>query len=297
MISNETMLLLKDMDIDVMEFNLLSDALSKRISQIPAIDKPLFNSVEDIVNLWNPENIDVDIVKYEYDGIINREYDIEICIIFSIIKQSGTKENLQAYIEHWLEGAIAIWERCEVKGRPVNVQIMMDEGKEYIERLYALKREKESIFDSLPLENAEELNVGIFWYFNDKVEIEHIEKISKSSNFFDIGNNEICINPQKDHMGMWYGYCDYDAVVNPEIISKYGDVDYNYYPRGRVTYYVNRKTKKQYYLVLTDKCFMRDKGIQNKIKSAFNLNGHVVRFETDSHYTCHNCREADGETK
>lgn len=147
-------------------------------------------------------------------------------------------------------------------------------------------------FESLRLKNTDKLNVGIFWYFNNNVEIEHIEQVSKSSNLFDVGKNEVFVNPQKDHIGIWYevNSAFKPRIMRADIISKYGNVEHNYYPRGRVTYYVNTKTNRQYYLVLLDKCFLNDKAVQDKIKSAFCLYNRSVKFETDGHYTCCQCR-------
>lgn len=145
-------------------------------------------------------------------------------------------------------------------------------------------------FYNLILESADDLTVGIFWYYKDNVEIESIEHVSKSSNIFKVSSDEIFINPHKDHIGIWYSN-PMKKIVKPEIINKYGNVAHNHYPRGRVTYYVNKSTREQYYLVLMDQCLFQNKAVQSKVKAAFNLSGNRIEFETDSHYICNLCQK------
>jgi hypothetical protein len=140
------------------------------------------------------------------------------------------------------------------------------------------------------LEGTYDLNVGLFWILDRIVQIEYSEYISRNSAVYEIGSDEVFINPQKDHIDTWYKTHTQDSkAVRENIIKKYGNADYNYYPRGRVTYYVNKKKMESYYLVLIDKCFVRNKAMQNKVIAAFGLSG-KVKFDTDSHYICAGCK-------
>jgi hypothetical protein len=113
------------------------------INQLPNEDKPLFDNIFNIINEWDPEQEESvnGLMLKGADGFEYLQYATEICAIFSIIKQGGTKENLQAYIKCWFESALDIWQRCDVKGRPDNLQSILVEGEEYIQRLYALMTE------------------------------------------------------------------------------------------------------------------------------------------------------------
>lgn len=63
------------------------------------------------------------------------------------------------------------------------------------------------------------------------------------------------------------------------------NVEYDYYPRGRVM--MNTKIKK--FVVVGDPCLMTD-SIKEKIIDYYNLPKSTI-FDTDEHYTCHNCRK------
>jgi hypothetical protein len=140
------------------------------------------------------------------------------------------------------------------------------------------------------IDTFENITVGLFWYFNNELQVEYKEYASKSSRILYVGASEVFINPEKDHISIWYAtYNQVAKTVRDEIIKKYGNVDYTYYPRGRVIYYVNKKTKQRNYLVLLDKCYLNDKNVHNQIIDAFGLSG-KVKFTTDGHYKCNECK-------
>ena len=86
------------------------------------------------------------------------------------------------------------------------------------------------------------------------------------------------IQSPEDHINLWRDY--------QRIVPEFKKVDYTYYPRGRVM--MNTKIKK--YVVCCDKCLLTDE-IKKEIISHFNLPRDAVVWDTDEHYTCHQCDE------
>jgi hypothetical protein len=123
--------LLKGMGFDTTIYDAMTSLESEqKISQLSNDDKVLFNNIETIVNEWNFEKQWLTYMKD--DVIISRQYEKEMCAIFLIIKQGGTTAHVQKYIEWWVQDAIDIYETLP------DFQTIMDEGKEYIEKLYTL---------------------------------------------------------------------------------------------------------------------------------------------------------------
>lgn len=63
------------------------------------------------------------------------------------------------------------------------------------------------------------------------------------------------------------------------------NLDYDYYPRGRVVY----DSKSDKYYLYADPCIRKDQNSLNKIIDEFNLPSGKVVVRDDDHYRCHNC--------
>jgi hypothetical protein len=62
------------------------------------------------------------------------------------------------------------------------------------------------------------------------------------------------------------------------------EVEYEEPPRGRVVY----DTKTQQFILLADRCILRDNGIVSKIKSQMSL-PNDTKVDQDNHYRCFAC--------
>lgn len=63
------------------------------------------------------------------------------------------------------------------------------------------------------------------------------------------------------------------------------DTEYEEFPRGRVTF--NKRT--QTFLLLADKCILRDKQMLGQVMTAMNLPVDRTIMDSDSHYRCFRC--------
>lgn len=86
----------------------------------------------------------------------------------------------------------------------------------------------------------------------------------------------------KDSDNTHYDYWSVLRRLYPELRN----VDYDYYPRGRVVY----SSKEDKYYVYLDKCLKNMKNI-NSILSELKLPTRKVEISDDEHYQCHNCNE------
>jgi len=64
------------------------------------------------------------------------------------------------------------------------------------------------------------------------------------------------------------------------------NVDFDYFPRGRVVY----NTQERKYIIYIDKCLDTTELIA-KIVEAFGLTNHEHTIEFDEHYQCHKCNK------
>ena len=68
---------------------------------------------------------------------------------------------------------------------------------------------------------------------------------------------------------------------------EYRDVDYDYYPRGRVVY----NTKDDKYYLYADKCIINNPDWIDAVEDEFSLPHNKVIVSDDDHYQCHECNE------
>lgn len=106
--------------------------------------------------------------------------------------------------------------------------------------------------------------IGLFFCVDGKFLIDKVSKDSAAV------YGDFLINPRSHH-----------DVWNKKYRRILG-VDFDYYPRGRVTYRKSDDT----YIVYCDKC------IDEQVKAAIgNIDDCNILFERDEHYQCHMCNE------
>jgi hypothetical protein len=118
---------------------------------------------------------------------------------------------------------------------------------------------------------------GIFWVINNNF-IEFKDKVDITGRF----------STDLQHRKIW-----------PEIKNKYGDFDFDYFPRGRVMVNVINKneTFDDYNVyIYIDNC-INNESVINEIVYEFNLRNNCdIKYIgseggiTEDHYTCHNCK-------
>ena len=115
--------------------------------------------------------------------------------------------------------------------------------------------------------------VGIFYVIEGKF----LSDTTPTKEAEDYGDFKTHVN---GHYKVW-------ALLKRFVFPKYKDLDYDYFPRGRVVY--NKVQDK--YSIYVDKCVMKDKKMVPKIKKEFNLphNKREVIVQFDYHYQCKNC--------
>lgn len=79
-----------------------------------------------------------------------------------------------------------------------------------------------------------------------------------------------------------YDYWSLLRRVYPELRK----VSYDYFPRGRIVYNIN----KDQYIIYFDKCLDTDK-YKDMIIDEFNLPRNKTIFDYDEHYQCHSCNK------
>ena len=82
------------------------------------------------------------------------------------------------------------------------------------------------------------------------------------------------------------GHYDYWRSLQ-RYYPEYRNVDYDYYPRGRVVY----STKDDKYYLYADKCILNSQKLIDAIEEELNLPYDKVVVGEDEHYQCHECNE------
>jgi hypothetical protein len=116
----------------------------------------------------------------------------------------------------------------------------------------------------------EEPQVGIFWVVRgnlliDSTALSHAEPY---------GDN---LTHPRGHVEVWEQF-QQKGLVFPEM-------EYEEHPRGRVMF--NAKTKR--FLLLADRCILRDEKVVRKIMTRMNLPRKTTDRGTDEHYRCSIC--------
>lgn len=90
------------------------------------------------------------------------------------------------------------------------------------------------------------------------------------------------INSNRDSNNTHYNYWE----LLQQLYKELREIDYDYYPRGRVVY---NSVEDKFYVYL-DKCLSGMKTIRNII-SELNLPQRKVVVRSDEHYQCHSCNK------
>ena len=115
--------------------------------------------------------------------------------------------------------------------------------------------------------------VAVFWYIPELNKFIGDQDDWENAVYFgDFGQVD------SDHFDRWESY---------RKEYKLPDVEYDYYPRGRVMF--NSRIHK--YVVVCDACIASDPELRNELCSAYNLPSEKVVWDTDEHYTCFQCDE------
>jgi hypothetical protein len=115
----------------------------------------------------------------------------------------------------------------------------------------------------------EEPRVGIFWLVNDKLVIDSTP-LSEAEAYGDH------LTHPRSHLEVWTLF-QRDGAVPKE-------VEYEEPPRGRVMY----NTKTRQFMLLADRCVLKDKSLVKWIMSALSLKK-TTKTGTDEHYQCSRC--------
>jgi len=117
-----------------------------------------------------------------------------------------------------------------------------------------------------------EPQVGVFWLIDGKPLIDSMP-LAEGEPYGDH------LTHPRSHYDVWTLFQQKGTVP--------ADVEYEEFPRGRVIY--NAKTRR--FMVLADRCILKDKGMVTTILSAMNLRSKTTDSGTDSHYRCFLCLE------
>lgn len=118
--------------------------------------------------------------------------------------------------------------------------------------------------------------VGIFWLVRGRV-ITFGYPLSKAAAYGEFATYE------PSHLDKW-GELQRNGAVPPEC-------EYEEFPRGRVMF--NRRTET--FLLLADKCILRDKRTLSNIMKELGLPATKTGLDRDSHYRCFRCLENEGD--
>jgi len=121
-----------------------------------------------------------------------------------------------------------------------------------------------------------EPKVGIFWVVRGRV-ITLGYPVSEAVAYGD------CDTYEPSHVDQW-GVLQRTGTVPPEC-------EYEEFPRGRVMF--NRRTER--FLLLADKCILRDKRALSKIMKELGLPATKTALGRDSHYRCFRCLENEDD--
>jgi len=112
--------------------------------------------------------------------------------------------------------------------------------------------------------------LSVFWYIDG---VFHGSDDDLKGN--SVENYGDYLNIGEDHYNIWPSYM---VLLNT-------DVDYDFYPRGRIVF--NTKIRK--FKVVADPCIIDSKDIRDALLENYNLPITTI-FEKDEHYSCSNCR-------
>jgi hypothetical protein len=112
--------------------------------------------------------------------------------------------------------------------------------------------------------------VGIFFFFDHKLLIE-CTPLEQAGNW---GKFKI---HEDDHVAYW------DRLIREGVVPRHED--YKNIPRGRVA--LNTATGR--YLLLLDRCILRQKRLVATIKQKMGLPPNETDTDTDAHYRCAKC--------
>jgi hypothetical protein len=116
--------------------------------------------------------------------------------------------------------------------------------------------------------------VGIFWVPGKRILLD-TTPITEAETWADFKTHP------RDHITLWRIY--QRAGVVPE------DQEYDDVPRGRVGY----NTKTAEYLLLADRCILKNKSMVSKIMRKMNLSHKNTEINSDEHYRCPKCLERE----
>ena len=117
-----------------------------------------------------------------------------------------------------------------------------------------------------------EPELAVFWYVPDRdLFIGDRGALSDGVYFGDFGQLNY------DHFDRW------ETWKNEYRLP---DVEYDYYPRGRVMF--NAKIHK--YVVICDPCIANDVDLRKSLCYEYGLDPRKVVWDTDEHYECNKCR-------
>lgn len=175
------------------------------------------------------------------------------------------------HCEEW-DKLIAVVNSREDMVKVLNEHSIYENGGSFTE-IYKMIMEK---FDEYsrddyvqPVVPKEELQVGLFFFTNNHFAFSGC-KLSEAENY---GNFLIC---PESHYDVWnnYRYLKYKDHKQ--------EVDYDYYPRGRIVYRKSDDT----FIIYHDRCIEKEMHRIARDYSDYN-----VTFELDEHYCCHVCNE------
>jgi hypothetical protein len=129
----------------------------------------------------------------------------------------------------------------------------------------------------ISVRRKEEPQVGIFWVVRGNLLIDGTS-LSHADAYGDH------LTHPRGHVDVWEQF-QQKGLVFPEM-------EYEEYPRGRVMY----STKTRRFLLLADRCILRDKGIVSKILSELKLPS-GTETGTDEHYRCSICLRSGLEVR
>lgn len=159
-------------------------------------------------------------------------------------------------------------ELAEILGR---YQIYEDRG-EWTETFHQLMDKFEELTSpdhKCEITPKSDLPVGLFFYVNDNFAVASC-KLYEAEDYGDF-----LVFP-KSHYDVWNGY----RYLKFRNLKTRDEVDFDYYPRGRVVYRKSDDT----FIIYYDKC------VADKIRRITNAyEGHRYILELDEHYCCHEC--------
>jgi|ERR1700722_12739267 len=113
-------------------------------------------------------------------------------------------------------------------------------------------------------------SIGIFWVVGKRLLIDSTP-VAKAEDYADFKIHGA------DHYTIWEKFKQMGEVAQ--------ELEYDDVPRGRVMY--NPKTDK--YLLLADRCILKNPSLLNRIEAKMNLPDKKTDLDSDAHYRCPKC--------